>query len=147
MGDVCYILNPDNIETGTLQRADSCLTSAARAFNIYLYLPQAVYHSFPGGITGRHLSRVRRTFAGTFKSGCSRASPGQGISLGVGKGYYRIVEGRLDVSPSGGNGFALSPSRFGSPLLWHPALLVKSLNYFLVIFSHPAAQCHLRFIP
>jgi hypothetical protein len=63
MRDRRHIPDSDDIKARTLQRTNSRLAATARALDIYLYLPQAVYHGFPGGIASRHLGRIRRAFA------------------------------------------------------------------------------------
>ncbi len=63
MRDRRHIPDSDYIKAGTLQGTDSRLAAAARTLNIYLYLPQAVYHGFPGGIASCHLGCIRRAFA------------------------------------------------------------------------------------
>ena len=133
MWDRRHIPDSGNIKAGTLKRTDSCLTPATRTLNIYFHLPQAMHHGFAGGITSRHLSRIRSALSRTLKPGRSRTSPGYGIPLRVSEGYYGIVEGRLDVSPPGRNRFTFPPPCFGSLLLWHPTLLVNGLNYFLAM--------------
>jgi len=124
MRDGRDILNPGDKKAGPLQGADSRFTAAARAFNKNLHLPQSVYHRLTGGITGRHLGRIGRAFAGTLKAGGAGASPGQGIALWVGKGYDSIIKAGLYVSPAGRNYFTFPPPGFSFPLLWHPILLV-----------------------
>ena len=92
MRDGRDVLNPGNVKAGTLEGTDGRLAAAARAFNKNLNLPQSVYHRFAGGITGRHLGRIGRAFTGTLESGRAGASPAQGITLRVGKGYDGIIK-------------------------------------------------------
>ena len=63
MGNGCYVPDAGNIKSGTLKRADSRLTSASRALDIYLHLAQAMYHGFSRGVPGCHLGSERSAFA------------------------------------------------------------------------------------
>ena len=58
----CHVPDSGNVDPGTLQRTDSCLAAAARAFNEYLYLPEAVHHRLPCGVAGGHLRCVGSAF-------------------------------------------------------------------------------------
>ena len=53
MRDGSHVRDAGNIKAGTLERADSRFTAAARSLNEYLYLTQAVLHSFAGGVISR----------------------------------------------------------------------------------------------
>ena len=87
-----YVPDSGDVKPGTLERADRCLTATTGAFNVYLHLPQAMFHSLPGGITGCQLRRIWRTFTRTLEAGGAGASPSDDIPLWVGKGHYRIIK-------------------------------------------------------
>jgi hypothetical protein len=127
-----YVPDSRNVQSGTLQGADCRLAAAAWTLDVYFYLTEAVYHSFPGGVAGCHLSRVGCAFAGALETGRAGASPGQGIPLRVREGYDGIIEAGLYISPAGGDRFPFPPPRFYFSLLWHPVLLVPVLLSLLL---------------
>src|SRR5262245_15498500 len=66
-----------------------------------------------GGILSRHLGRVGRRLARALETHGTGGRPGDGVSLGVGDGDHRIVEGRVHMRDSGGNILALAPANAG----------------------------------
>jgi hypothetical protein len=115
--------NTGNIKTRTLEGTNGCFTTAARTFNINSHLPQAVLHSFPCRVVSCQLSSIRSTLTRPFEPCRSRASPGNYVSLGVGKSDYGIIKRGIDVSSPAGDRLTFPPSGSGSSSCCHLFLL------------------------
>jgi hypothetical protein len=125
MRDWGHVPDTSNIQSGTLEGTNGCLTPAAGSLDINIHLTQALGHTFTCCVLRSQLGGVRGTLPRAFESGSTRAPPGDNIPLGVCQCYQSIVEGRLDICPSCRHNPAFSPPCPGTFLCWHPVLLSR----------------------
>jgi len=100
MRDGCDVSNHRDLHTGRLQRAQSGLTTTARAFNLDTKGSNAVFLGLFRALFGRHLGCVGGGFSRPLKALLAGARPGNCVATDVGNGNDRIIEGRLDMSHS-----------------------------------------------
>jgi hypothetical protein len=99
-----------DVESCPLKRADSNFATRARPLYEYIYPPQPMLHSFPGGGFRGSLSREGRALSGSFEAGRPGTAPCQKVTLEVSKTHYGVVEGGLNKDFPLRDELPLSPS-------------------------------------
>ena len=96
-----------------LERPNGRLPTSTRSFYVDFHLSEPVLHAPARYPLGGTLGGKGRSLSRSLKSNSSRTSHGDDVSLRIRQRDYRIVEGRLDVRTSLGDGLALSSSWSG----------------------------------
>ena len=105
-----------NAQPGGLQGGDGAFASASRPVDLNVYFLHAEFDRFFRGLLGGQLTGKRRTLAAALKTARSRGGPTERVTLGVGDGDRRVIEGRLDMGNPDGHAtsyFASLCLRFG----------------------------------
>ena len=131
-----YIFDHANFKTGSLQCSDCSLSACAGAFYKNIYGFQPVLHCRLCSGFGRALCSKRRRFSGASKSKFASRSPRKCITLYIGNGYDRVVEGGLDMGRSALNVLFFATTAGGSSFI-----TLSSQILFLLLTS----SCSLLF--
>ena len=107
MRDWGYIPDPGNSEPCRLEGADGRFTPTPRSLNIDLNLFYSMLHPFPRRLFGSKLRGIGSSLARSFKTSGARTPPCDDIARRVGKCNDGIVEGRLDIGKTLGDGLSL----------------------------------------
>src|SRR6266576_1782203 len=92
-----HVLDPEDLEARSLQRADRSLTAGARPLHEDLYLLQPVLHALARARVGGHLRGEWRRLARALEPGRAGRLPCDHVAFLVGERDDRVVERRLDV--------------------------------------------------
>ena len=97
------VFNGLHFEAGRFQGSDRAFAAAAWAFHFDFYFFDAVLLGFIGGLLRGHLAGERGALAASLEAAGAGTGPAQGITLGIGDRYSRVVERRLDVGDANRN--------------------------------------------
>src|SRR5262249_43956029 len=111
MGLRRHVLHAEDLEPGSLQRANRRLTARARALDEHLDLLQPVLHALPRARVGGDLRGERRRLARALEAGAAGGLPRNDIAVLVGERDDRVVERRLDVGLPDGDVLAHAAAR------------------------------------
>src|SRR5262249_39013776 len=89
------------------------LTAGARARHLDLEGAHAVLLSLLGGVLGGHLGGIGRRFTRALEAHGAGRRPGDGVSLCVGNGDHRVIEGRVHGRDSGSDVLAFASANAG----------------------------------
>ena len=92
------VLDHRDLQANGLQRANCRLASCTRALHVDLNALQAVLQCCSCGSFGCGLSGKRSGFSRSLKAQLTGGSPGDRVTLSVGNGNDRVVEGRLNMN-------------------------------------------------
>src|SRR6266567_4531062 len=92
-----HVLDTEDLEACSLQRANRGLTPRARALHEDLDLLQAVLHALACTRVGGHLCGERRRLTRALEASRAGGLPGDHVAFLVGERDDRVVERRLDV--------------------------------------------------
>ena len=120
-----------------LKRPDGGLSPCSRSPDEYCYLPQSIVHSFSCSAISRSLGSKGRGFPRADEADCSRTSPRNHVTGFVCKRYQRVIERRLDISPSYRN--RLTHSSPSSWFSWHliPRIFVLTCPWLCLGYRVP----------
>ena len=126
------IFNHADIKSCSLETPYGRFSSCSWTFNIALHFPHPVFHSRLGRVFRRLLRGKRSAFTRAFEPHCTRAGPGNDVSLAISNRNYSIVKRRFDM----GNSvidvlpfFSLNPSRSLTRHLANSPLLLPFSPY------------------
>lgn len=102
MGQRGHVLDRFDRKTGLLQGRDRVFTTAPGTFHFHFDFLHTAFDRFFRSLLGGHLTGKRSAFSTALETAGSGGRPTQSIPLGVRNGNRRVIEGRFDMSDSGG---------------------------------------------
>src|SRR5918992_5694706 len=121
------VLDAEDLEARSLQRADGGFASRSRALHHHVDAPDAVLLGASRGGLGRLLRGIGRGLARALEANVARRRPRQHVSVRIGDRDDGVRESRLDVSDAVDDVLLLSPPRLLA-LLWVSQLLLLLLS-------------------
>src|SRR5690349_13270175 len=92
-----HVFDSEDLQTGILDLKHRLLTTGAGAFYFDLDFNHAMLACFAGRFFSCATGGERGALAGTLEANSASRRPGDRLTIGVGDGDHRVVEGRLHM--------------------------------------------------